>query len=313
MNKRYAVHWTSGGAMIEMHRGRLNDALENLETLAALGRVQRDDPSILHQVVRITIARVCSELAWELLQTNSWNDAQLARLQSALQSVGPLAAFERGLVGSRAAFGERFDAIRETGKWSVSSGGPIVEQAKGLAVTFMWVPHEDALFYLQNMQLKIDCVRSLAAHHAWEEAKPKMDRNQAQLNRTAGSFSKYRYPLSLLTLENTTKDFGYALEAETQRDLAVTAIALQRYQLRHGKAAPTLAALVPEFLPAAPYDCMSGKSLGYRVNKDGTCVLYSAGRDAKDDGGDPSIATGTKPGLWEGRDTVWPTKQSVSQ
>ena len=68
-----------------------------------------------------------------------------------------------------------------------------------------------------------------------------------------------------------------------------------------------LAALVPELLPAVPYDYMSAKPLGYRVKPDANYVLYSAGLDGKDDGCDASPAPASSPGLWGGRDAVWPS------
>ena len=45
----------------------------------------------------------------------------------------------------------------------------------------------------------------------------------------------------------------------------------------------------------------------YRARGDGTFTLYSVGEDGRDNGGDPSPPKSTiKPGLWEGRDAVWP-------
>jgi hypothetical protein len=70
--------------------------------------------------------------------------------------------------------------------------------------------------------------------------------------------------------------------------MTLAAIALRRFQLRHGQLPPSLEALVPEFLPAVPYDCMVGQPLRYRLKADGGYVLYSVGEDGKDDGGDPS-------------------------
>src|SRR5260370_224874 len=43
----------------------------------------------------------------------------------------------------------------------------------------------------------------------------------------------------------------HTIESETLRELTVAAIALKRYELRHGKPAPSLAPSVPGFLPAA--------------------------------------------------------------
>ena len=73
------------------------------------------------------------------------------------------------------------------------------------------------------------------------------------------------------------------------------------------KLPPRLEALVPEFLAAVPHDYMSAKPVVYRLKDAGSYVLYSVGVDGKDDGGDPAPPPGKAPGLWEGRDAVWPS------
>ena len=75
---------------------------------------------------------------------------------------------------------------------------------------------------------------------------------------------------------------------ENERRMAVTAIALERFRLRHGEYPAQLAGLVPAFLPKAPIDLMDGKPLRYRRKDDGTFLLYSVGEDGKDDEGDSS-------------------------
>jgi hypothetical protein len=90
--------------------------------------------------------------------------------------------------------------------------------------------------------------------------------------------------------------------------LAVTAIALQRYKLRHGYYPPDLNALVPELLPALPHDPLDGKPLRYKPNKDGTFLLYCIGEDVTDNGGDSNpTKAGSKSMQWRNcRDWVWP-------
>jgi hypothetical protein len=41
-------------------------------------------------------------------------------------------------------------------------------------------------------------------------------------------------------------------------------------------------------------------------------LLYSVGKDGKDDGGDPTPPVGMPAGLWEGRDAVWPSAATES-
>lgn len=79
-----------------------------------------------------------------------------------------------------------------------------------------------------------------------------------------------------------------AIQAEIARNVAVTAIALKRYQLRHDHLPDTLDQLVPEFVKSVPTDCMNGRPLRYRRNTDGTFLLYSVGDNGKDDGGNPA-------------------------
>jgi hypothetical protein len=102
---------------------------------------------------------------------------------------------------------------------------------------------------------------------------------------------------------------------ETCRQMALTTLALKRYQIRHGKYAPELAALVPDFLPAVPRDPVDGKPLRYQLL--GTSyLLYSIGEDGVDNGGDPvpSSSSAVVTNWMQGRDNVWPepaTEQEI--
>jgi hypothetical protein len=105
--------------------------------------------------------------------------------------------------------------------------------------------------------------------------------------------------------------FRKAMILEAARQITVTAIALKRYQLKHGNYPPDLNSLVPEFVPAAPFDPVDGQPLRYRPKADGTFLLYSVAENGKDDNGDPSIAKGViSPSLyWQNAhalDWVWP-------
>ena len=98
------------------------------------------------------------------------------------------------------------------------------------------------------------------------------------------------------------------MRVETERSVVITAVALKRFQLRHGKLPETLDVLIPDFVPAVPVDYMDGKSIKYKLNPDGHFLLYSVGEDGQDDGG----STDLKPGktnsrsIWDRKDFVWP-------
>ena len=98
---------------------------------------------------------------------------------------------------------------------------------------------------------------------------------------------------------------------EAGRQIIVTAIALKRYQLKHGNYPPDLNSLVPEFVPNVPFDPVDGQPLRYRPKTDGTFLLYSIGENGKDDNGNPSIEKGVQSTslYWQNAhalDWVWP-------
>jgi len=106
------------------------------------------------------------------------------------------------------------------------------------------------------------------------------------------------------------------LAAQTQQQMTLTVLAIQRYRLRNGRPPAQLSELVPEFLAAPPRDFMDGQTLRYslRPNHAGF-LLYSVGEDGLDDGGDPTPRDGKKEfrQIWDGRDAVWPTAATAEE
>ena len=75
-----------------------------------------------------------------------------------------------------------------------------------------------------------------------------------------------------------------------QSDLLIVDLALRAYAMDHGSFPPRLDDLVPQYLGRIPADRFSGRALVYRpADKD--FVLYSVGRDGRDDGGRFSNST----------------------
>ena len=70
-----------------------------------------------------------------------------------------------------------------------------------------------------------------------------------------------------------------------RRDLARTAVAIERFRLAHGRPPGTLGELVPELLRAVPNDPFDGAPLRWVSTADGYRV-YSVGPDGIDQGGD---------------------------
>jgi len=82
-----------------------------------------------------------------------------------------------------------------------------------------------------------------------------------------------------------------ALAKKSQGDVQLQAtrviLALRAYQLTHGNLPSDLSALVPEFLNEVPVDDFDGQPLCYSADRK---IIYSVGRNLKDDGGDDHIS-----------------------
>jgi len=74
------------------------------------------------------------------------------------------------------------------------------------------------------------------------------------------------------------------LRVQGHLDLALTAIAVERYRLAKGKLPEHLDALAGEYLEAVPVDPFDDKPIKYKRTEPGY-VLWSVGEDSKDDGG----------------------------
>jgi len=98
---------------------------------------------------------------------------------------------------------------------------------------------------------------------------------------------------------------------EVAKQVAITAIALKRFQLQHGSYPPNLNALVPEFALTVPRDPVDGEPLRYRLLLDGNFRLYSIGENGKDDNGNPALKNNVEGSTFnwlnsQALDWVWP-------
>jgi hypothetical protein len=318
---RVAAQWLMGTTLNELHQGRLEQALENLEALAALARLNRDEWSLVSQMIRVAVAGLGLSATWEALQAPGWTDPQLARLQKAWEAVDLAQALENGFLGERVGGAELFRMARQSGNRPIRqlmvSGSKKVTLETVMEDYVLFPAYkitsidEDELFHLRSFQESIETIRSFRAHRPWVQAKQDLDKIMAEVNRISASpgAGLIRYRLSGIAIPNFFKALQSGVRAETERRMTITAIALKRFDLVHGKFPPALESLVPEFCSELPPDPMSGKAFGYQLKADGSFALYSVGEDGQDDGGDATVLAGGKPGLWEARDAVWPSPE----
>jgi len=348
--KRTATY-LSGDSLNELHDGNLEKALEDLEALLSLGRCQQDELLPISQLVRITIAQISVASTWQALHASGWTDSYLIRLQSAWQSIEFIGAMGRSLEMERAMAVRTYANARRSARDcdAILTGlylgtGPSPVSIKSLSELvdyignhfpdlcrktvyaplwqFAW-SYPDELNYLQTFQGLIEAARQGATQKSGVPAAAFSKQLESKVGRL-NYYNHMRFALSSEAATSLSRCLNKSVGCETLQHLVLTAIALQRYELRYQKTASDLLALVPEFLPELPTDYMNGRPLHYQVNTNGTFRLYSVGSNQRDDGGDPtpvseqgndtlSNPSPRNPTWLNGRDVIWPDRASPEE
>jgi hypothetical protein len=342
------AHRLSDATLCDLHNGRINEAAAHLDALIGLPEVFRDEPLIISQLVRIAIAAIAVGPTWEALQAEGWTDEQLAGFHKRWESLEFLQAMEHAIEMERAVGIEMIERLRrssaerkqmfsggffgapgapqglaapstasdvpdyalELGKKTLSSAGSFARETAWL---WLWSYHDERR-YLEMIQTMLEVPRQVRRTGSLAAALSET-RSASQRLRQSEDSGSAKYFLATRIAPALEKASVKAARLETQREMAVAAIALKRYQLRHHRLPPTLALLTPEFLASVPRDFMDGKELRYQPNSDGTFLLYSVNEDGKDDAGDPRPVSATTSNFSfnNGRDMVWPMPATAAE
>lgn len=147
-----------------------------------------------------------------------------------------------------------------------------------------------------------------AAKAKWKDYP--LDDNQSPLGKLAHPLTK------CLTVSPPELSFGGYYKVLTERRVVAIMLAIQRYKFDHqNKLPPSLADLVPKYLPAVPRDPFDPSNGPIRyVPKRSPPILYSVGFNGKDDGGStkqvsflPQVET-----RWRNEDVVFSLRPQSS-
>ncbi len=308
-----ASFWLAADALWNLHTDRRAEALASLQAIAGLANLHREEYYLVSQMTRVAVAGIGLNLTWEALQAKDWSDSQLLALQNCWAGSDFLETAEKGFEGERCMGRESinlYNLYRRGHLYNLYRRGQNVSPQNRLGHSFYgkYFLDGDLLLQLRHLQAYLDQVRTLRANRSWSEVSASLDQLNARIDGLTNSLMRFRYLITLVATPNFKRAVLKSVQVETQRRLAVTAIALERYRRQHGQYPPSLDALVPQCLPFVPRDCMSGQPLRYQPRDRETFLLYSVGEDGRDNGGDATPAQpNAKPGLWEGRDAAWPS------
>jgi len=343
---RRAAQALHAAAINDLHKGDLTGALENLTALSGCVRLYADDPTLVNFMIRVAITGLSVDVCWDALQAKGWTEPQLATFQQVCQvdklllvQMSRSMEAERGIrLGQLAWFRShsyeewvaRYQKIFEFVTWQnpPHDALPVLYWRQYVfhpLWQLLWADKEE-LIYLQTSQQPIMILRETAKHGSWlvlnqqmeahhqnycppiaawrfYRALPILDGFSGIISGSPASPTAYPYPVF-------SKAWFITMKNLTLHQMVIAAVALRRYELRHGELPQGFTSLVPEFLAEVPRDFMDGQPLRYRLNGEGSFVLYSVGEDGRDDKGDPLPAVSDENrqnrSCWAGRDWVWP-------
>lgn len=325
-----AHHWLMSHGLCALHAGDLDAAIGDIVATCQLARLARSDFHLISLNSAMLFDHFATALSWEALQAGGWTAPRLERLQRGLESPDDLAAANRTFEAERAMARLVVNsarqhpsalaiALRMQGRDFIEdllgeSSEPEPSRWKIWLHLFLWEAawsHQDEARALTQRQALLPPARRLAADRSWTSFAAAYPKTPA-----AGyGLSQWRWVVSDMVHPSSARSMlAKLVQYETERQMALAAIALKRHELGEGRLPATLDALVPKYLATAPVDFMDGKPLRYRPDPSGGYWLYSVGLDGKDDGGDPA-ATAVKPprrSLWSTRDAIWPAPLETS-
>jgi len=335
-----AVVMRLGTAVLsDLHEGDAAAATENLRTMIAIANATGAERLEISELVRLALVAISLSDTWEILQASQVTDQQLAALQNDWANLEFFNSMESAFELERASMlitvnewrglnsefsRQLLDSSRIT--WASVPELSALDRLKIESRVFRWRywwSYPDEIRLLKAGQLMLEALRAAQTNDALFSIQSELQSNVTILSIPTNEdtyfwFSDPRnvnlhFALSQ-SIELLPKTFGRVTKIETSRRMVVAAIALKRYHLKHGGFPPNLASLTPDLLSEVPRDPIDGQPLRYRLNADGTFLLYSIGDDGKDNGGDPTPSEGTKSIQWQrGRDWVWPQPASVEE
>jgi hypothetical protein len=343
--KRSANHLAKA-ILVDLHRGDLTAAINHEQAILTLVQAAQSQRLVISGLIGSAILSIAERCLWSIIQSPGFTDAQLAQLQADVGRIDLLGEFANALNMERLCqeislndwrrsdpemkrFIHLNDDPIEVWGGSLTLPQPFTE-VKNHAKIFLWRywwSYSDESRFEQANKILLDGVCYARTNGNYENSQRYQQTELARIGLTnefnflLAAFGSDESDLHSL-LSSSTSGFIYGFERlttdESARQIAVTAIALKRFELKHGQYPENLSQLVPEFLVAIPLDPMNGDPLHYRRRSNEAFLLYSVGENGVDDGGDPAFHAGVKSTsyFWvdgQARDWVWPQVASPAE
>ncbi|MCH2182638.1 MAG: hypothetical protein MK108_11590 [Mariniblastus sp.] len=274
-------------------------ALQNLETMLGLARHSAEGPVLICSLVGYAIAGITFDQIEEVLQQDPdfFNDEQLARLQTAVQS-----ADIRGWLHFEGEHLVLEDVIQRTYTDDGDGDGRFTSQGLKFLIGFSGAGFSSgeennvqrwsesllgpaSLFVAASRKEVTERANRLLDQLIEDADRPFWEANHFDLDAELEQDAyKYKYALLSLMLP-AVQHVRVAMDRSVGRQEGVRgALALQRYHQQNGNWPKSWNEIPKPILSAVPIDQLNGEPLRFKI-VDGRPLIYSVGNDRDDDGG----------------------------
>ena len=257
-------------------KGQMDLASQSILDGLRLARSLEEEPILISHLVQVASETIMQAGLEAVLNGKSFSNEQLTRLQTAFADAESGVALTRSLVGERCSGLSAFEFSPQ--EWAK------VMAAQDSARSFDLDAYRktpafktDFDFFLDRME---ECItastspfpQSLEGIGPWT--------SQVDEAKTKGHL------ISALLLPALASVLERAAEGVARLRVTQAALAVERYRAAHQNALPdSLSQLTPQFVRTVPTDPFDGQSLHYQKSFSTGYVVYSVGKDRKDDGG----------------------------
>lgn len=267
-------------------------------------RMLREEPSLIHGLVRIGTVGMLLDGLGDGLKNRTWAPAELERIQGDLAAIRLMDDWQFVLASERGSFNFTVESwlkatIRERGRMLSGNFG-FLSPDRSTEITFQLCPR---MVYRDNQLRKNRHVDELQARIDTGSQTLNLDGLTPSLgNGPTDIFERFHYFLFFISAGVYTSVETRFAWLEVVLDEARIACALERFRAKHGAYPEQLTELAPEFLPTLPSDLYARASFHYQRVGETSYRLYSVGENRTDDGGQRVPGVPDRKQL----DAVWP-------
>jgi hypothetical protein len=289
-------------SQINLQRGQIQKSIDDCLAIAKAGTHWQGKGTIIDQLVGIALGRIAHGEILHILPAQSLSADELKRLQNQLSQLHPQGYPLINMEAERIAFMDTVQRIFTDGG---PGGGHLIPQKSVLFGDMYDIQDiaEDIPFgkkFFQNAALTSICLlharrdaTMAAGKQVYKLAEKIVEMNPGQRHESdissieefIISMPKYRYTLLEYLIPAALRVSELLYQSKALHQATITILAIQRWNLDKGEYPATLDELIKAgYLKELPIDPYSDKSLIYKKTEN-NFVLYSIGRNFKDDGG----------------------------